>query len=141
MNTKQARAVLHWTVWLQEYMTSQWETENILKPLGDQNTPKPEPLRHVLIGGTGSGKTTTLLVIEALLELFLHADVLSKSAPTNTASRLLQGDTTHARYKLPRGGTMLSKGGVLSTLVFRAVQKKWSTYAIQAVDEVGMLQP
>ena len=36
---------------------------------------------------------------------------------------------------------MLSKGGVLSTPVFRSLQKKWTTYVTQAIDEVGMLQP
>ena len=134
LNIKQARAVLHWAVWLQSYKTWQWEADGQLQPQGNRKSPRPAPLNHVLIGGAGSGKTTTLLVIDALLEFFLHADAMSKSAPTNTASRLLRGgDTTHARYKLPRGGSMLSKGGVLSTPVFRSLQKKWTTYVTQAM--------
>ena len=142
LNIKQARAVLHWAVWLQSYKTWQWERDGELQPQGDSKSPRPAPLNHVLIGGAGSGKTTTLLVIDALLEFFLGPDAMSKSAPTNTASRLLRGgDTTHARYKLPRGGCLNSKGGTLSQQVFRSLQKKWTTYVTQAIDEVGMLQP
>ena len=142
LNIKQARAVLHWAVWLQSYKTWQWERDGELQPQGDSKSPRPAPLNHVLIGGAGSGKTTTLLVIDALLEFFLGPDAMSKSAPTNTASRLLRGgDTTHARYKLPRGGCLNSKGGILSQQVFRSLQKKRTTYVTQAIDEVGMLQP
>ena len=139
LNIKQGRAVLHWAVW---FKTWQWEADGQLQPRGNRKSPRPPPLNHVLIGGAGSGKTTTLLVIDALLEFFLHADAMSKSAPTNTVSRLLRGgDTTHARYKLPRGGCLQSKGGVLSQPVFKSLQKKWSAYVTQAIDEVGMLQP
>ena len=71
--------MLHWTAWLQEYMTSQWEAHGHLQLLGEHKSPRPPPLRHVLIGGAGSGKTTTLLVIEALLEFFLHADAMTNA--------------------------------------------------------------
>eukprot|EP00973_Karenia_brevis_P059413 8271018-Karenia_brevis.AAC.1 len=67
----------------------------------------------IFIGGAGTGKTTTILVIEALVDFFHEKGSVRKSAPTNTASRLIGGDTLHASYKLPPG-TLHGKRGKLS---------------------------
>ena len=140
LNVKQCRALLHWALWLQKKMSHQWVKAGQLAAEPWASGAKPEPLRHVLIGGAGCGKTTTLLVIEALLDFFLGADSMRKAAPTNTAARLLRGDTVHALFKLPRG-TLQSKGGKLSKLALKALRHRWQGSTAFAIDEISMLPP
>ena len=103
-------------------MSHKWIQEKKLAAETWISADAPEPLRHILVGGAGSGKTTTLLVIEALLDFFLGPASMRKSAPTNTAARLLGGDTVHALFKLPRG-TLLSKRGTLSKAALKKMKK------------------
>ena len=94
LNVKQGRALLHWAWRLQLRMSKQWVEEGALGAAPfDVHV---EPLRRVLTGGAGAGKTTALRVIEALLEFFLGRGCLMKSAPTNAAARLLAGDAARA---------------------------------------------
>jgi len=138
LNIKQCRAVLHWAWWLQQKMSQKWLDEEVVG-----NAPfriAPFVLCHVLTGGAGSGKTTTLRVVEALLDFFLGSESLMKSAPTNTAARLLNGDTTHATYKLPRG-SLLCKRAQLSTAVLRQLRRRWASASAHAIDEISVLPP
>ena len=94
LNVKQGRALLHRARWLQLRMSKQRVEVGALGAAPfDVHV---EPLRRVLAGGAGAGKTTALRVIEALLEFFLGHGCLMKSAPTNAAARLLAGDAAHA---------------------------------------------
>ena len=68
VNVKQARALLHFAHWLQNYMSRQWIEEKLLRPPVWSLT--SDTLIHALIGGPGTGKTTTTKVINALLEFF-----------------------------------------------------------------------
>ena len=81
-----------------------------------------------------------LRVVEALLDFFLGAGSLVKSAPTNTAARLLGGDTTHATYKLPRGA-MVGRRAQLSSPVLRAFRRRWSSVQAHDVDEISVFPP
>ena len=65
---------------------------------------------------------------------------MKKSAPTNTAARLLGGDTTHATYKLPRG-TMLGRRAKLSGPVLRRFRRAWKHVRVHAIDEISVLPP
>eukprot|EP00973_Karenia_brevis_P025202 3476373-Karenia_brevis.AAC.1 len=78
----------------------------------------------IFVGGAGTGKTTTILVIEALVDFFYGAGSVCKSAPTNTASRLIGGDTLHASYKLPLG-TLHGTRGKLSAAVLLRYRRWW----------------
>ena len=112
---------MHWAWWLQQQMSHKWVLDGVLEP-----APFKEDLAqlcHVLTGGAGSGKTT-LRVIESLLDFFLGEESVMKSAPTNTAARLLGGDTAHATYKIPRG-TMLGRRAKLSQPVMRKSRWRW----------------
>ena len=121
-------------------MSHKWVREGTLAEEPNKPADQPEPLRHVLVGGAGTGKTTTLLVIEALLDFFLGPDSMRKSAPTNTAARLIGGDTVHALFKLPRGA-LHSKRGQLPRATLKALQKKWATTTVAAIDEISALSP
>lgn len=94
----------------------------------------------MLIGGAGTGKTTTLRVLEALAEYFHGSGSFCKSAPTNTAARLLGGDTVHALYKLPRS-TLASRRGRLSGRVLKRFRRQWSPVLAQAIDEISVVPP
>ena len=129
---------MHWAWWLQQQMSQEWVAKGVLgaAPFGIERV----ALCHVLTGGAGGGKTTTLRVIESLLDFFFGSDSLKKSAPTNTAARLLGGDTTHATYKLPRG-TMLGRRAKLSPHVLKKFRQRWTSVRAHAVDEVSVLPP
>ena len=138
LNVKQGRALLHWAWWLQQEKSRAWVEAGTLEP--PPFVYDDAVLQHVLIGGAGSGKTTTMLVVEALLELFLGPGTFKKSAPTNTAARLWGGDTSHAVYKLPRG-SLLGRRARLSSRVLRAMRKQWQSIRAQAIDEISMMPP
>ena len=125
MNIKQGRAMMQWAWWLQNYKSDQWIREGRLSEAPWKLD--SSPLHHVLIGGAGAGKTTTLRVIDALLDKFLGVGSLLKSAPTNTAARLLGGDTVHAMYKLPRS-TLLGKRAKLRRPVLLELRKRWKSF-------------
>ena len=99
INLKQARALLHFASWAQSLLSKRWSQEELLAP--PPAALHVDTLFHALIGGPGTGKTTTTKVINALLEHFLGPECMPQSAPTNTAARLLGGNTVDARYKLP----------------------------------------
>ena len=69
LNVKQGRALLHWAWWLQQEMSRRWIADGTLA--APPVAPDSAPLYHVLTGGAGCGKTTTLRVVEALLDFFL----------------------------------------------------------------------
>ena len=70
-NVKQGRALLHWAWWLQQEMTRRWVAAGQL--VAPSDAPAPTPLRHVLTGEAGCGQTTTLRVVEALLDFSWEA--------------------------------------------------------------------
>ena len=78
--------------------------------------------------------------MEALLEFFLGPGSLVKSAPTNTAARLLGGDTTHASYKLPRGA-MVGRRAQFTAPVLRAFRRRWACVKAHAIGEISVFPP
>ena len=139
VNVKQARALLHFTGWLQDYLSQQWIQDKTLMAPSHQIF--LSTLFHALIGGPGTGKTTTTKVIKALLEHFIGPDCMPQSAPTNTAARLLGGDTVDAMYKLPRGSLLSERGGQLSDRVLKGFRRKWKGAVAHNIDEISMLAP
>lgn len=136
VNVNQARALIAYAVWLQHYKSDEWFRDGKLS-----EAPwvlEYEQFIHILIGGAGTGKTTTLRCIDALVDFCHGPGSRRMSAPTNTAARKLPGDTVHALYKLPRG-SMLSRSGRLSDCVLRAFRRSWAPTITQAVHEVSFL--
>ena len=66
LNVKQGRAFLHWAWWLHQVMSQRWVEDGKLEPPPGPLT--ATPLHHVLTGGAGCGKTTTLRVVAALVD-------------------------------------------------------------------------
>ena len=65
---------------------------------------------------------------------------LRKAAPTNTAARLLRGDTLHALHKLPVT-SLQGKRGKLSHRVLQRHQKRWATTRGHIFDEISGVPP
>ena len=108
---------------LQYRKSKEWLDAGLLSEEGrPRNQVLLQDLEMILTGAAGTGKTTTLLVIEALIDFFYEPGVLCKSAPTITASRLLGGNTSHALYKLPRS-TLHGKRGKLSAAVLKKISQ------------------
>ena len=137
VNVKQAVALMHVAFVLQENLSAQWVAEDLL-PLPSYPL-NPRPLLLAMLGGAGTGKTTTLCVIEALLNYFYGDDAMQKSAPTNTAARLSGGDTCHAVYKVNSNVSLRSRKGKLSSRVLQRFRKRWKKTRAHAIDEISML--
>ena len=131
INVKQARALLHFACWIQDSMIQEWGL------LTKEVKPCP-PLRLVTIGPAGTGKTTVLRLAEALATKFFGPDSVMKCAPTNTAARLLGGDTIHALCKLPPG-PITGERGHMSQNVLRRHRFRWQSARLCAIDEFSML--
>ena len=65
---------------------------------------------------------------------------MSQSAPTNTAARVIGGDTCHALYKLPFG-TLKGRRGCFTSAVLTAYRAKWRRAQGQVIDEFSFLPP
>jgi hypothetical protein len=140
-NVKQSRAFLLWASWLQYQKSCDWLAEGKLGREGMLSTPASlRSLQLVLTGAAGTGKTTTVMVQEALLDFFCGEASMRKSAPTITAARLFGGNTAHALYKLPLS-TLHGKRGKLSDRVLKPFRKKFAGARAQVIDEISMLLP
>ena len=98
------------------------------------------PRLMILTGAGGTGKTTVLNVVEAFCDYFLGSESVRKAAPTNTAARLLRGDTLHALYKLPKSSLQGSRGQ-LSSRVLKRHQKRWNSARAHFIDEISVVPP
>ena len=78
--------------------------------------------------------------LEAFADFFLGDSCMRKSAPTNTAARVVGGDTSHALYKLPFS-TLLSKRARLTATVLQRYRETWRGVHCQNHDEVSMTPP
>ena len=139
VNIKQGIALLHFADWLQQTLSQRWVREGWLSAAPEGCT--MPTLFHALIGGPGTGKTTSTKVISALLEHFYGPECMPQSAPTNTAARLLGGNTVDARYKLPRGSLLSTYGGSLSDVVLKNYRREWQGAVAHNIDELSMLAP
>ena len=139
INVKASRAFLVMAVWLQRYMLREWYENNKL----DSTTVK-EDERHLeeflfaIIGPGGTGKTTILKSIEALVDFFLGSESVRKCAISNAAARLLRGDTLHALCKLPIA-ELQQRRGRLSTPVLKRHRERWRTAHAAFIDEISMV--
>jgi len=140
VNVKWALVLMHFATWVQLKMSYQWVQEDLLAKSSCMDVSACAALKElfdddvdskmipvfvmILTGAAGTGKTTIVRMLEAFADYFLGDESLRKSAPTNTAARVVGGDTSHALYKLPFG-TLKSKRGSLTAKVLAAYRKKW----------------
>ncbi len=94
----------------------------------------------VLIGPGGTGKTAVLRADEAMIDYFVGDEAVRKCAISNTASRLLGGDTMHALCELPRE-YLQQKTSKLTNRVLKKHPERWRTAVALFVDEISMVAP
>ena len=139
INVKAGRALMLIAQWLQERMLVQWARDDVLgvevpsKPLFDEHI-------LILIGAGGTGKTTVLRAAEALVDHFAGPESVRKCAISNTAARLLHGDTLHALCKLTFY-EMNTRAGRLTSKVLKKHRARWRTAEAMFLDEISMVAP
>ena len=142
INVKQARAFLWVAAWLQSHMCEKWKEDGKLFSDTPSSRRSIDDFVLALVGPGGTGKTGVLKVAEAFINHFVGAESVRKCAPSNTAARLLGGDTLHALCKLPFGNNSLrTKQGRLSGHVLEKHQNRWRTAAACFLDEISMTPP
>ena len=111
------------------------------KLFGDHSDAYGVPIFLMIVTGPGgTGKSTVVKMREAFADFFFDDESMRKSAPTNTAARVLGGDTSHAVYKLPFG-SLRGKRGKLSAHVLKSFRESWATAKEHVVDEISMTAP
>ena len=141
VSIKMGRALLWWASWLQHRMHQVWHIDgHLAAPPPDSTTRLFATFQLAIIGPGGTGKTTILLLIEALLEFFLGSGTVHKCALSNTAARLIGGDTLHALCKLPRLD-LQERGAKLSNPVLKQHRARWRNTAAMFLDEISMVAP
>ncbi|CAK0855377.1 unnamed protein product [Prorocentrum cordatum] len=140
VNVKQARALLWNAAWLQDVMNRRWGFD---EPTGPTATGRPslaDGFQLALMGPGGTGKTAVLRVVEAVICYFNGPDTVQKCAPSNSAARLLKGDTLRALCKLPFGNvTVTGKKGRLTRSVLEQHRDRWECALACFIDEVSMV--
>ena len=143
INIKQGLALLHIAVWLQTTMSERWTKEHQIRAQDWSSTEDWEArqtLLMALMGPAGTGKTSVVRVAIALCEHFLGENTTVRSAPTNTAARLFEGDTCHSWWKLPPKN-LQGKRQWLSNRVLEKFRQRWKDKVIEFTDEISMLAP
>ena len=85
VNRKQALFFLHFASWVQAAALRQWHAAGALAA-SCATTP---PLRAVLLGGPGTGKTTLATVCKVFAKFWVGEDADAAGAPSHAAARLI----------------------------------------------------
>eukprot|EP00959_Pyramimonas_sp_CCMP1952_P163316 3413948-Pyramimonas_sp.AAC.1 len=141
INVKQARALMWNAAWLQDVMNRAWGFDDPSGPTATGRLSLDDGFQLALMGPGGTGKTAVLRVVEAVACYFIGPDTAQKCAPSNSAARLLKGDTLHALCKLPFGNnvTVSSKRGRLTRSVLETHRSRWESARACFIDEVSMV--
>jgi hypothetical protein len=134
VNRKQAMFLLHFAHWVQSVAVSRWNAEGSLA----EPSASPPPLRAVLLGGPGTGKTTLATVCKVFARFWLGEAADAAGAPSHAAARLIGGRTLHSLYKLPRH-SLADKTASLSMDTLRRLKEDWSSVQIVFRDEISMV--
>ena len=141
INVKAARAFLFMASWLQRRMLQIWyEKDQLPADVVSEAERHVEEFCFILIGPGGTGKTTVLKAFESLVDYFAGPESVRKCALSNTAARLLGGDTMHALCKLPREDFQHADGK-LSSNVLKRLRARWASAVAAFFDEVSMISP
>ena len=120
INVKAARAFLFMASWLQSRMLQIWyEKDQLPADVVSEAEKHVEEFCFILIGPGGTGKTIVSKAFEALVDYFAGPESVRKCALSNTAARLLGGDTMHALCKLPREDFQHADGKLSSNVLKR----------------------
>ena len=80
---------------------------------------------------------TLLHLVEALIEKYLVRDSVQNSVPSNTAARILGGDTVHALCKLPFGSLTGKRGQLSKDVLWKHRERRKQAQFL--LDEFSML--
>ena len=100
---------------------------------GDK-VPKAVMLLH---GQGGSGKTEVVLIVRQLLAHFQVGEMAV--AATNSAARVIEGETVHSALVLPRSSSLNLRA--LDKNVSGTLKDRWSDVEALIVEEVSMVSP
>ena len=98
-NRKQALALLMLSRWLHEHMSSIAHRDHN----ANHHILLENHIRNmIIIGPAGTGKTTVLKSAQAIMRVLCGHLLFHRGAISNTAARLLGGNTLHTLRRLPR---------------------------------------
>ncbi|KAE8224193.1 hypothetical protein CF319_g2875 [Tilletia indica] len=104
--------------------------------------PGSSPLRLLLLGEAGTGKTRVVKLLQELLHLFGEGDAIQVTAPTGKAASLVGGTTQHKAFQLPvfhnKSQDDKSKAFLNSAARLRTLRATYKTRRFLFCDEASM---
>ena len=94
----------------------------------------------LLIGQGGSGKSEFLDIVKQLCIYFFGEDAYLVMASSNTAARVVGGDTIHSTCGLWGGDQPLTTANLAKSVTAKG-KDKWQSLVCLVIDEVGLCPP
>lgn len=105
----------------------------------------PEPIRFIMCGSAGTGKSYVINAIQRAIE-FLYYDSknpnsvrVKKMAPTGVAACLIGGQTYHSALRLKIDQDKNTPQQDLTGIVYEALKREWAGVKLVVIDEFSMI--
>ena len=135
--------------------SKQWVSFRIIAPsfikINLNMTDKPEPIRMLMTGPAGTGKTHVVNAVRALMAEYGEEHTLRLLAPTGTAASLIDGMTIHKGLGIKIKSNQKGKGNrnpgessedytvLISVRNRTLLRDKWRLVKVLFIDEVSLL--
>lgn len=117
-------------------------TQHIVALMNEDEALRPEPLKLIVQGGAGVGKTHTLNTIcKFIVDTYgANSNILKTAAPTGTAAFAIEGKTIHDFLQIPVTKQPNQMDDLTGDALMR-LQMKLEGTKVLVIDEMSMLSP
>lgn len=99
----------------------------------------PEPLRLIILGAGGSGKTYVITVMKAFINFWLEKDAAQQIAFLNSVAAMVEGRTIHSALGIGFGSLSDSSTAGAEATALDGIHGSFAECKAVFVDEIGMV--
>ena len=118
-------------------------TQHIVALMNEDEALRPEPLKLIVQGGAGVGKTHTLnTILKFVLDMYgANSNIVKTAAPTGSASFAIGGKTIHDLLQIPVTKQANQAMDDLTGDALMRLQMKLEGTKVLVIDEMSMISP
>ena len=118
-------------------------TQHIVGLMNEDEAKRPEPLKLIVQGGAGVGKSHTLnTIIKFIVDTYgVNSNILKTAAPTGTAAFAIDGKTLHDLLQIPVAKQANQAMDDLTGDALMRLQMKMEGTKVLVIDEMSMISP